>query len=192
MTTIDGGISIYGSRGGSVIALPKQAGNIAQAPEKLYQQYVKSAERFLKSQYLRPEGAGDSARNQNFVTIELNGKTVATIDNNGFVKSSNQIGAKLRHLFANEDKNMSGPALAEARAHKIAEYLGGKAVKSSTALNQAQYEAASASRAVVDHAALKQDPFYAQLQKTKEARTLFLAQQYGAQAPQETPPANGT
>lgn len=57
--------------------------------------------------------------------------------------------------------------------------LGGKVVKSATALSQAQYEQLDQPRPTVDVEAMKLDPMYQQLQKTMQARTLFLAQQMG-------------
>lgn len=73
----------------------------------------------------------------------------------------------------------TGPVLAQARADRIAELLGGEVAKSSTALTQSQFAVIPQPKTDFGTQALIKEPAFEQLQKIKEAKTLFLAQQFG-------------
>lgn len=155
--------------------------HVSEAPEELYQSYLDSHESLLKSRYSSP--SADFFKSPTYVEyaqVKVAGKTVATVFNSGGVRSSNALGGKIGELVREADKAagaLQGPLAAQARAEKIAEALGGTVAKSSTAMTQAEFHAAPKARFVVDYEAMRADPAFEQLQKTKEARTLFLAQQ---------------
>lgn len=153
--------------------------NIAEAPDELYNNYIRSQENFLEARYTQINADPNSARNQPYATIKVNGQTVATIDNNGYVESSGAIGGRLHTLLAEEGSPRSGPGLAEDRAAKIAQLQGGSVEKASTALTQSAYQSSTANSLSVNYDAMREDDAYQQLQEIKRARTLFLAQQNG-------------
>jgi hypothetical protein len=153
--------------------------NIAEAPDELYNNYIRAQENFLEARYTKINADPNSARNQPYATIKVNGQTVATIDNNGYVESSGAIGSRLHTLLAEEGGPRPGPGLAEDRAAKIAQLLGGSVEKASTALTQSAYQSSTANSLSVNYDAMREDDAYQQLQEIKRARTLFLAQQNG-------------
>ena len=154
-----------------------------EAPEEQYQRIIGSMERMLEQQHRSHPSTTNNPAYKPYATVVVDGKVVAKIDNHGWTETSNAIGQKLGgQLPRSADGVIQGPALAQARAEYLAEALGGEVVKSSTALTQSQFNAIPQPTSTVDRAGMKEDPAYAQLQKIKEARTLFLAQQI-AQTP---------
>lgn len=154
--------------------------DISEADESVYQTYIEASERFLKSLHIQiPSGSKEkNPVNEEYASIQVNGKEVASVNNFGHVQSSNTIGSKIQKLFANEGSRI-GPELAEQRAEKIAQLLGGEVVKSSSAITQTAFNAIKAmpkETLTVDFLAMRDDPMYKQLQKTKEARELYLEQ----------------
>jgi len=152
---------------------------IAEAPEELYRQLVGAQENFLQMKYSSMPDTANNPAYKDFATIVKDGKTLARINNHGHVISSNALGGKIQRILASEDQNLSGPQLAEARAAAIAKALGGQIVKASMALTQAQYRAVPQPEIKVDYKAMTSDPLFEQLQKTKQARMNYLAQQLG-------------
>lgn len=153
-----------------------------EAPESIYRRFVESQETFLKSRHSQPADTSRNPAYANFATVQVDGKTVAEIDNNGFASMSSTLVSKLGNLLPGMIGGKTGPVLAPARAELIARSLGGEVVKSSTAMTQRQYDALEPPRSTLDEQAMRQDPLYLRLLKTKEARTLFLAQRM-AQSP---------
>ena len=183
MTSIQAGISIFDPRVKEIDTSTLPRFNLAEADEALYQQFIDSEERFLTSRYtLIPDTSKDPAY-QNYATVEVDGEVVARIDNHGYVSSTNAAAGRFSGEIPNDVNGQNGPILAEVRAAKIAELLGGEVIKSSTALTQAQFKKAPELQLSVDYKAMMADPAYQQLQKTKEARTLFLAQQMAQSSP---------
>ncbi len=152
---------------------------IHEAPEGVYRRFVQSQEAFLKLRHSQPADTSGNPAYANFATVQVDGKTVAEIDNNGFASMSNALASQIGNTLPGMIDGQTGPVLAQARAALIARSLGGEVVISSTALTQRQYNALERPRAMLDEQAMQQDPAYLQLLKTKEARTLFLAQQIG-------------
>ncbi len=187
MSSIDSAISIYDPSVRAIDLSKQKLMHISEASEEVYQSFVQNQERFLEAQYSSHSYDANSPRHQDFATIEVNGKTVATIDNNGFVASSNALGGKINKLLSEDNSTLSGPQLAQDRAAKIADLLGGTVVKSATALSQSEYNAHPKPETRIDHQAMQQDPSYLALQKVKEARTLYLTQQIA----QDTAAQNG-
>jgi len=152
--------------------------HVSEAPEEEYRRFMETSESMLKHKYSAVSGLTNNPTYNDYATVKVGGKVVATVNNQGFVQSSNAIGSKLRTSgMPGLVNGQNGPVLAQARAEFIADLLGGEVVKSSTAMTQSQFKGVPAPRTIVDLEAMKQDPGYAMLEKTREARTLFLAQQ---------------
>ena len=155
---------------------------IHEGPQDLYQRFVDSTEKFLEIRHSQMPDTSSHPAYRDYATVRVDGKVVAEIDNNGFVKTSSALGAELADGLPGQVNGRTGPVLAQARAEYIAGLLGGKVEKSASALTQHQFEALPKPRISVDHAAVEADPLYHDLQKIKQARTLFLAQQIGQSA----------
>lgn len=150
---------------------------ISEADEQTYQRFIGVQQAMLEHRYGQAPDLSSNPAYKPYATVRIGGKVMAEIDNNGFVTSSNAIGARIRDALSAADGAGEGPNLAQARAELIAELLGGTVEKSSTALTQAQFTAVPKPVASVDYEAMWQDRLYEQLQRTRQARTLFLAQQ---------------
>ncbi len=74
-----------------------------------------------------------------YATVTRNGKVIAKISNNGSVEASNALGSEIGEIL--NDGLSRGPELAQKRARQIADALGGKVVKASTAQTQTQWQA---------------------------------------------------
>ncbi len=160
-------------------------------PEELYQRFVGAQEKFLEGRHSQSADTSQNPAYKEYATVRVNGKVVAEIDNHGWVKTSNSLGGKIHQLFSHETNGLNGPLLAQERAEKIAALLGGTVEISSAALTQAQFNATPQPGSSIDYDALKEDPAYEQLQKTKQARTLFLAQQMALESGQTKAPDAG-
>lgn len=123
---------------------------------------------------------------QTYATVTVNGKVVATIDNQGVAGASNAVASRFADRISNEVNGSNGPDLAQLRAQQIAALLGGKVEKASTAMTQQQFNAnpidPDALRPRIDVEAMKQHPLYQQLQDIRAQRMAFLAQQEASQA----------
>ncbi|PCI54970.1 MAG: hypothetical protein COB36_08955 [Alphaproteobacteria bacterium] len=189
MTSIHTGIYINDPHVKALDTSKMKMFHISEADEGLYQRFISAEEKFLESQYTEHPDTSNHPLYQPYATVQVGGKTVATLYNNGSVSSSNALGAKIQRLFADDDTNLTGPAGAQDRAEKIAELLGGTVEESSTAMTQAQFRANPHPEGAVNYSAMHEDPIYEQLQKTKQARTLFLAQQIAQEGIQDNTPA---
>ena len=153
--------------------------HISEAPQGVYERMMDAQKSMLEHKYTTPPDTSNNPAYKAYAEVIVNGKVVAEIDNHGWTKTSNALGARLQKGLPMEGAHgeSQGPALAQARAEYIAEMLGGKVKKSSTALSQLEFYAVPAPKAEVDYEAMRLDPMYAQLQKTEHARTAFLTQQ---------------
>jgi hypothetical protein len=190
VTSIQAGIAINNPNLRALDMSTLQLKSASEMPEELYRRFVGAQEKFLESRHSQPADTSQNPAYKEYATVKVGGKVVAEIDNHGWVTSSNSVGGKIHQLFSDEENGLNGPALAQERAEKIAALLGGTVEKSSTAIAQAQFNSTPQPHATIDYQALKEDPAYEQLQKTKQARTLFLTQQMAqesvpAQAPNE-------
>jgi len=180
MTSITSGLYIHNANARAVDLSNLKKFELSKAPEDLYQRMVQGQEKILESKHSNAAGFSNSAANKDYAVVEVNGRIVARINNQGYTQTSNALANRLSGKGMPGDVNgQKGPVLAQARAEFIADLLGGKVVKSSTALTQGQYNAASLPHSVVDLQAMQADPMYQQLQKTKAARTLYIAQRIG-------------
>ncbi len=151
--------------------------NIPTSVTEMFQSYYESQQKFLESRYTTPADTSKHPAYQDYATVRVNGKVVARIDNNGFLETSNSLGAVLQAELPGAVNGKSGPMLAQARAEKIAEFFGGEVERSSTALTQAEFDRLPTVGYNIDTAAMQADPMYEQLQRSKQAHTEFLAQQ---------------
>jgi hypothetical protein len=141
------------------------------------QSHLARMEKLLEARYQQlPDLSGHPAY-QDYATVEVNGQVVATIDNHGFTTTSNSVGARIGRLLPGDVNGQTGPVLAQARADIIAKALGGKVVKSASALTQAQFNGLPQPTATVDVEAMRADPLFAALEKSKQAASAFAAQQ---------------
>lgn len=157
----------------------------SEMPDGLYQQFVEAQEKFLEARYTSLPDTSNHPAYQSYATVQVNGQTVAKIDNNGFVESTNSHSADIRRAIASINSENGGPDLAAQRAENIAAALGGKVVISDTAMSQQQYNATSLVTPTVDYTAMQNDPLYETLLKTKQARTEYVAQQMGQDMAEE-------
>lgn len=180
--------------------------NIAELPEDRYQSFVEADRsrieanrRYLENQYTErtfPDYSNDP-RMKNYASITIGGKVIATIDNQGVVRTeSDAIGEIITKILKaglpGEANIPGGPESAQFRAEKIAELLGGRVVKAPTAMTQRQYNAMPAFEGpteTVDYEGMKNDPLYAQIErwsenlaKTEKERAEYLARQENVHA----------
>lgn len=165
-----------------IITHPGQAISIAESDEATFQNHLQSMQSMLEGMHATPPDLSRNPAYQNYAQVVVGGKVVATLDNNGGVTTSNAVGAKLGAALPGSVNGQAGPVLAQARADIIADLLGGKVVKASTALDQSTWKTIPTPVSVVDRAALTQDPIYASLQQLQQARATFLAQQLAQQS----------
>lgn len=156
------------------------------------QSHLARMEKLLEARYQQlPDLSGHPAY-QDYATVEVNGQVVATIDNHGFTTTSNSVGARIGRLLPGDVNGQTGPVLAQARADIIAKALGGKVVKSSTALTQAEFRRLPEPKVTIDTEAMQADPLFAALQKSKQAASAFAAQQIAQEGAQEGSPLKGS
>ena len=152
--------------------------HVSELPEEAYQNFVEMQERLLEIKYTTFPDISKSATYEDYAKITVNGNTVATIDNNGHVISSGSMGGKIQSALAELDNHAEiGPRIAQNRAEYLADILSGTVEVSSTAMTQSEFVALHQPNPTINYEAMRQDPAYEQLQKTREARTLFAAQQ---------------
>ncbi|MEY9881502.1 hypothetical protein [Bradyrhizobium sp. USDA 329] len=81
--------------------------------------------------------AADNAPENTYAQVKVDGKVVATLYNSGSSVMTNQAAAKVGKL--EDPPGSSGPDLAQWRADRYAELLGGTVEKASTAITQSQW-----------------------------------------------------
>jgi hypothetical protein len=179
MAAIQAGMSIHDPRVTEIDTSKLKKNHVSEMGEGDYQRFVETQEMALKLQYSTAPDTSGNPSYEDYATVEVGGKVVATIDNHGFVSSSNAAAGRFSGEIPNDVNGQNGPVLAQARAEKIAALLGGEVVIAASALSQQQFKAIPEPQVQVDYKAMMNDPAYTQLQKTKEARALFVAQDVG-------------
>lgn len=180
------GMSSGDVKGGMIELLMLKRAQMAQASSSDYDKVLQEQEKALNDRHLKGADGAESPINDLFAVIQVDGKTVASILNSGAVIAEEGQSDQIAALLSQEKSLNNGPALAEERAAKIAEFVGGEAEKSASALSQVDYDAARAA-GHVDQEALQADPGYKELIKMKDARTRFLAGGMNQQAANTTP-----
>ena len=151
--------------------------NVSEDSEENYQSYIQDQKKFLECLYAKFPDPSSNPSNSSYATVEVNGQVVCEIDNNGFVESSNAAMPGIQNALRGSQNMSRGPGLAQDRAEKIAEAVGGEIVKSPSAMTQASYNSISSPKLSVDYAAMKSDPIYYQLQLLQQKRAEYLENQ---------------
>lgn len=155
-----------------------KAVKLSEVPENAFQTMIRAQEMLLKNRYTQPADVSNHPAYQDYARVMVDGKEVAKLDNNGFLITSNNLALTVEGRIPDTGPTgKSGPLLAQARAEAVAKLLGGKVVMSETAITQERYDTLPKPKPLVDETAMMQDPMYRQIQETKRARLLFLAQQ---------------
>ncbi|EJK88388.1 hypothetical protein [Rhizobium sp. AP16] len=176
-----------------------KATKISELPEAEYQEHLSAMESMvanLKNQYSdwswtdtiegSLKGMPVSPATQPYATVVAGGVVIATIDNQGVVTSSDELAKKIQGNLPESLNGTNGPDLAQAISNVIAKMSGGRVEKASTAMTQSQFNAlppTAAPEPKIDYEAMKNDPWYKQLENLKQQRANFLAgQQNGVDA----------
>ncbi|MBP2227233.1 hypothetical protein J2847_000513 [Azospirillum agricola] len=155
-----------------------KAVKLTEAPQEHFQRLIDSQEMMLRHRYTEPADVSNHPAYKDYARVMVGGKEVARVDNNGFLITSNSVAVQVEGRIPDiGPTGKSGPLLAQARAEAVAKLLGGKVVASETAINQQRYDSLPKPKPIFDETAMMQDPVYGQIQETKRARLLFLAQQ---------------
>ncbi len=107
---------------------------------------------------------------ETYATIEQDGEVIAEIANNGAIHLANSADSGLFSALPANVNDKGGPDLAQARSEVLAQYLGGKVVKSASAMTQDAYDLA------VERAGAASA--YAAFFKSDQAATEFAAQRF--------------
>tara|TARA_R110002110_G_C13469647_1_gene720042 strand:+ start:24488 stop:25645 length:1158 start_codon:yes stop_codon:yes gene_type:complete len=140
MTSISSGLHINSPNVTAIDLRKLDTIKVAESDEKTFQNYIQKSEKILESVYTKTSEPYQNPRNKDYATVTVDGEIVAEIDNNGFVKTSNNIGKEIKTLFSSEDIVLKGPELAQSRSEKIADFLGGEIINSSTAMSQKEFD----------------------------------------------------
>jgi len=154
-----------------------------QKSERDYQRYLKFMEFRLESSHRseprKVSKAEIGPRVEDFAQVQVNGKVVARIDNQGVVMTEDDsLGSILLKLFANDKSAKNGPDMAKVRAEHIARIVGGEVVKAKSALSQNQFDALPPFKfpePTIDYAAMESDPLFNEIQQLKQMRSDYLS-----------------
>lgn len=151
-------------------------------PDDRFNEVISDMQRSLEADYMKlenmtqpdPSYLANHPAMKPYATVEVDGKVVATLDNQGLIQASNALFQKFAAIVPNDVNGTNGPRLAQARAEHIAAALGGKVVRSSSAITQAQFEANPIDqeklRPQINREAMMRDPMYQQIQDLKAQR----------------------
>ncbi|MBF0269041.1 MAG: hypothetical protein HQL44_10670 [Alphaproteobacteria bacterium] len=129
--------------------------------------------KIIEQMFTRPTGKtsyGEYAR------VVLNGKTVATLSNEGYAEMSNAFGGVIGSKLPN---NGSGPELAQRRAEMIAKATGGTVVMNESAMTQRQWINREPIKFAVDLVAMEREGFLERWQELSGSNAAFSAQMIG-------------
>lgn len=118
--------------------------------------FRKSLMDMLTARYTAPVDLENHPSQKPYATVEVGGKVVATLYNNGTMMCEN----RYAHMFKDIPANGQGPALAQQRADAIAALVGGTVVPAKTAITAQAYRQLPPLRFRLDEEALKADPMY--------------------------------
>lgn len=154
--------------------------HISEAPKEVFERYLKAQQTMLEMKYTNATDTSQSPAYRQYATVEVDGKVVAKLDNNGFMETSNALGGRFRDTLPMQGENgaISGPDLAQARAEFIAEALGGEVKLANTALTQSEYSAVPQPQPTIDIQAMMRDPDYKKLKELRAMPTEVMAQQF--------------
>lgn len=127
----------------------------------------------LVAQFTRPVGPPDNAPSELYAVIKVGNENVGKVYNTGCCETPNSFAGRVQFGGPDED-GLSGPALAQHRAEKIAKACGGTIVKSNTATTQAEFDARPPRQFYVDYEAMN-----AEIERLRQSAT---ERRQGAQA----------
>ena len=130
-------------------------------------------QKLLEAQFTYPVGGPDNAPSELYAVVKVGNETVGKIYNTGCWETPNSFAGRVQFGGPDED-GLSGPALAQHRAEKIAKACGGTIVKSGTATTQAEFDARPPRQFYVDYEAMN-----AEIERLRQSAT---ERQQGAQA----------
>lgn len=147
--------------------------NLAELPEEDFQQYVEMEQARIEANRMMLEGRytteehpdpGSLPQTKTYAEVVVNGKVVATIDNQGVITTDKALSKSV--LSQLPDSSSNGPELAQARAERLAQLFGGEVRVADSALTQLQFNALSTEviKRTLDDTAMKAEPAYATLQ----------------------------
>lgn len=94
----------------------------------------------LEVQSMPQEGQEDSPRYQPYAEIRVGDEIVATVSNAGGLSMRADMAGQIPY-GGSDEAGLTGPALAQFRADRIAQALGGIVLKSGTAMTPEEFEA---------------------------------------------------
>lgn len=108
-----------------------------------------------------------------YARVEVGGKVVASIDNQGVVTTNTALDRDLASQLQQLSQHASGPDLAAQISDLLAQRLGGKVNRSATALSQESYQTLvdqrnAASTQLVRAGDMQKDEMYKQIQSRQE------------------------
>lgn len=158
------------------LSVQLKAIHVSELPEERYQQFIEAQkqlieanQQYLEHQYSRrnnpqPENLPQT---QPYATIEVGGKVIASVDNQGVLTTTSGLSKELLSMLPDDMNGSNGPNLAQARAEVLAGYLGGKVEKADTAITQLEFDLLqdpTEMPANIDYAAMQNDPMFEHLQ----------------------------
>lgn len=160
--------------------------NLAELPEEDFQQYVEMEQArieanrmMLERQYTTEDhpDPGSLPQTKTYAEVVVNGKVVATIDNQGVITTDKALSKSVLNQLP--DSSSNGPELAQARAERLAQLFGGEVQVADTALTQLQFNALPTEvvKRTLDETAMKADPAYTALQASID-KLMKLQQQH--------------
>ncbi|MFG1489390.1 hypothetical protein ABMA58_09085 [Oceanospirillum sp. HFRX-1_2] len=161
---------------------PTQLKSLDELPDKTFRQIVESNLSFLQARYQQIENYQGNPVNNTYAEVVVRGQVVATIDNNGYLSTSNGFGAQHQVAAAaglNPPGVAKGPELAQARAEMIAQLSGGYIRKHENAMDQKTYDNSVKPSLSVNTELMMQDPMFLRMMKFEKAREIFASRQVG-------------
>lgn len=142
---------------------------------KLSDEEIARFKKIEELRYTKPINLENHPSQKAYAEVIVNGKSVAKVYNSGAMETSNALYGKVSKLDSVNNPQGGGPMLAQQRAEDIAKLLGGKVVKSSTAITPAEWAKVPPIEFEVDYAAMEQDRNEALL-RSESAKTTFQTQ----------------
>lgn len=142
---------------------------------KLSDEEIARFKKIEELKYTRPINLENHPSQKIYAEVIVNGQSVAKVYNSGAMQTSNALYGKVSKLESVNNPQGTGPMLAQQRAEDIAKLLGGKVVKSSTAITPAEWAKVPPIEFEVDYAAMEQDRNEALL-RAESAKTAFQTQ----------------
>ncbi|HEX2113280.1 MAG TPA: hypothetical protein VHM01_02645 [Alphaproteobacteria bacterium] len=109
-------------------------------------------QKLLEARFTRPVGEPDNAPSELYADVKVGSKVIARLYNSGGCETPNAFSGV--QFGGPDEAGLTGPALAQHRAEKIAKAYGGTIEKADTAVTQAEYDARPPRQFYIDYEAL--------------------------------------